>query len=104
MAGYLAALGESMIKRRKWVGIAAAFVLAYFFILGNRGVWQLYKLKQDKRLLTEEIARLQIETGNYQAEYRSFGKNDTALERRAREELNLVKPGEIVYKFGTSTR
>ena len=93
-----------MNQRRKWFGMAAVLVLGYLILSGNRGLWQLYKLKQDKRLLTEEIARLRIETGNYQTEYRSFGKNDSALERRAREELNLVKPGEIVYKFGPASR
>jgi len=41
-----------MNQRRKWFGMAALLVLGYLILSGNRGLWQLYKLKQDKRLLT----------------------------------------------------
>jgi cell division protein FtsB len=93
-----------MNLRGKWIGAAAAIVLVFFFVSGNRGVWEMYKLRQERRLLTDEIARLKVETAQYQAEYQAMGRDNALLEKRAREELNLVKPGEIVYKFGSPSR
>ncbi len=92
-----------MNQRRKWIGVAAGLFLLYLLVSGNRGLWRLYKLHQQKQVLTEDIARLKVEIANYQAEYQAYGRNPASLERRAREELNLVKPGEIVYKFGTAS-
>jgi cell division protein FtsB len=93
-----------MSRRRKWASLVVGVILLYLFAGGNRGIWQLYKLHQEKQFLTDEIVRLKIDVANYQSEYQTFGKNPISLEKRAREELNLVKPGEIVYKFGSPSR
>ena len=84
----------------KWGGWVIGLVVAYLVIGGNRGLWNLYKLHEEKTKLTSQIARLQSEIDRYQSEYQSFEKDNQAVEKQAREELNLVKPGEVVYKFG----
>ena len=89
-----------MNSQRKWGSLAVIVFLAYLVFSGNRGLWNLYKLHQDKQNLTEQIVQLQSEIDRYQTEYQTFSKNNSAVEKQAREELNLVKPGEIVYKFG----
>jgi cell division protein FtsB len=76
-------------------------VLAAFYLVfgGNRGLWNLYKLHQEKQNLTEQVGRLKSEIQHCQVEYQVFEKNTLVFEKLAREELDLVKPGEIVYKF-----
>jgi len=93
-----------MNLQKKWKGLAVGLVMAYLFVCGNRGLWNLYQLHQEKKDLTEEIGSLRSDIDRYQLEYQTFGKNPAELEKRAREELNLVKPGEIVYRFGPSVR
>ena len=93
-----------MNPNRKWAGVVVSLILVYLFVSGNRGLWQLYKFHREKQALAGEIARLKIEISNYQLEYESFDKNPAVLEKRAREELNLVRPDEVVYKFSPSSR
>lgn len=88
-----------MNQSRKWV--IALTVAAFFYLVfsGNRGLWNLYKLHQEKQNLSEQVAQLRSEIDRYQAEYKDFQRDPAVLEKQAREELNLVKPGEVVYKF-----
>lgn len=86
--------------QRKWGTLIVVLVVAYLLFSGNRGLWNLYKLHTEKNELTEQNAQLQADITHYQTEYQSYSKNNAAVEKQAREELNLVKPGEIVYKFG----
>ena len=89
-----------MNLRRKWGMLVVILVVAYLLFSGNRGLWNLYKLHTEKQNLTEQNTRLQSDINHYQAEYQTYSKDNSAVEKQAREELNLVKPGEIVYKFG----
>jgi len=85
--------------QKKWGNIVIGLVAGYLLLSGNRGLWNLYKLHQEKQVIAEQIVQLKAEISRYQAEYQTYEKNNTGMEKRAREELNLVKPGEIVYKF-----
>ncbi len=88
-----------MIPRRKWSGLIIGLVIVYLVVSGNRGLWNLYRLHEEKRNLNEQINQLTAEISHYQIEYQNFSRNSLAMEKQAREELNLVKPGEVVYKF-----
>ena len=88
----------------RWKGFLVGLVLVYLFVCGNRGLFRLYQLHQDKTSLTQQISQLQSEVLNYQNEYKRFNQDPAAIEKRAREELNLVKPGEMVYRFEASGR
>jgi cell division protein FtsB len=93
------ALGESMKLQKKLAKIITGFVIVYLLFSGNRGLWNLYKLHQEKQNLAEQINQLKIEVNRYQVEYQTLQRNPLVVEKQAREELNLVKPGEMVYKF-----
>jgi cell division protein FtsB len=88
-----------MIPKKRWGNFLVIIVVLYIAISGNRGLWNLYKLHQEKNNLSERNALLKLEINRYQLEYTALDKNITTVEKQAREELNLVKPGEIVYKF-----
>jgi cell division protein FtsB len=89
-----------MNQRRKWGMVIVVLVLLYLLFSGNRGLWNLYKLHSEKKNLIEQNTQLQSDIDHYQTEYKTYSKDNSAIEKQAREELNLVKPGEIVYKFG----
>jgi len=92
-----------MTPQRKWGIVVWGFVILYLVFSGNRGLWNLYKLHQEKITLTEEIFQLRADINRHQTEYQTLEKNPGLVEKQAREELNLVKPGEVVYKFKNSS-
>ena len=77
-------------------------IILYLMVTGNRGLWRLYQLQQEKQALTTQIRQLQSDIQRYQEEVSAVGKNPAILEKQAREELNLVRPGEVIYKFSGS--
>jgi cell division protein FtsB len=89
-----------MNRQRKWGMLIVVLVVAYLLFSGNRGLWNLYKLHSEKQSLVEENTLLQSDIDHYQTEYQSYSKDNSAVEKQAREELDLVKPGEMIYKFG----
>jgi len=88
-----------MISNKKWGNILIGALVAYIVFSGNRGLWNLYKLHQEKNALSERNALLKQEINRFHNEYMAFEKNTNTVEKQAREELNLIKSGEIVYRF-----
>ena len=90
-----------MKEPKKWLTALMGLGLLYLIFSGNRGLWNLYKLQTEKQVLSDQVYQLKTEIDRYQSEYQTFEKNPSVLEKQAREELNLVRPGEIIYKFKT---
>jgi cell division protein FtsB len=98
---------EPSEKKSSFSGVAALLgflAVMAVVIFGDRGVWDLVSLHQERGDLTREVERLRSDIHALQAEYKEYGASPAAVERAAREELNLVKPGETVYKFGDTRR
>jgi cell division protein FtsB len=71
-------------------------------IVGDRGALHLWRLRGEKRRIDEQNYRMQ---GNNEALRQRIARvrnDDHYLEKLAREELNMVRPGEIVYRFSKS--
>lgn len=75
------------------LGLAAASVV------GNRGLVRLYQMHQTKAALIREIEQLAATNAALTEEVRALRTDPSRVEAIAREELGLVKPGEIVYEF-----
>jgi len=82
-----------------WGRFIVVPAVLYLLFGGNRGLWNLYRLHQEKIILASQISQLKNEINQNQTEYKNYEKNSLVMEKLAREELNLVKPGELVYKF-----
>ena len=70
-------------------------VLLSLFIVFRSG-YHFYQIRQQEALLLEEKERLSKEKAEL-AKKREDLQNDRQLEKKAREELGLVKPGEVPY-------
>ncbi len=91
----------SGLLRRKyvfWVGLSVAGMLL-FAVLGGRGIMQIYQLKEERNRIQESNARLQEENRKLAEKINRLRTNKEEVEKVAREELGLVKKGEIVYQF-----
>ncbi|HXV83997.1 MAG TPA: septum formation initiator family protein, partial [Candidatus Binatia bacterium] len=64
----------------------------------------LWRLKAEKAKLDQENFRLQKENEGLRQRISKLRNDNFYLEKIAREELNLVRPGEIIYRFPLSEK
>ena len=88
--------------RKKFLFFLAGFIVVnlFFGIFGGRSLIQIYHLKEEREKIRIANARLREENQKLaeQIERMKHNKKEE-VERIAREELGLVKKGELVYKF-----
>ena len=90
---------------QRWViyAFVALFLsLSLFTIFGERGMVHLWRLRGEKKKLSERYFRLQTENEIFRERIYKLNHDNLYLEKVAREELGLVRPGEIVYRFSSS--
>ena len=93
-----------------WVrrlGIAALLAVALgwvpYHLYGSSGLSRYVRLKSERDALHETNLKLYEQNQRLRAELDALSDDDgnlsrTAVERAARDELGLVKPGEVVYQ------
>jgi cell division protein FtsB len=74
-------------------------LLALYTVAGDRGAIHLWRLRGEKAKLDEQNFRLQKETEALRQRIAQVRNSNFYLEKLAREELNLVRPGEVIYRF-----
>jgi cell division protein ftsL len=72
----------------------ALFIL--FAIVAVQQVYTIYSLHQEKHQLEQQLQELKKENENL-SEQKKLLEDDKHIEGVAREELGLVKPGEVPY-------
>ena len=77
-------------------------LLAAYTIVGERGVFHLWRLRGEKARLDEQTFVLQKENESLRQKISRLRHDNSYLEEIAREELNLVRPGEVIYRFPSS--
>ena len=73
--------------------------LSLFTAFGERGVFHLWRLWGEKKQLEDKNFLLQKENESLRERAYRVRHDDLYLEKIAREELGLVRPGEMVYRF-----
>ena len=88
-----------MERRRQvvWGAVVVALVLVVGSLAGEGGFRRYSRLRSDVEALEEKNARVAAENAQLQREIKQLRSNPAAVERAAREQLGLVKPGEIVF-------
>jgi cell division protein FtsB len=74
-------------------------LLCLVTVVGEHGALHLWRLLGEKDRLDEQIYRLQKENEALRDRISRIRNDDRYLEKLAREELNLVRPGDVVYRF-----
>jgi cell division protein FtsB len=78
---------------------ALIVLLSLVTVVGERGALHLWRLRGEKSRLDEQNYRLQNENEALRRRIDGIRNDDDHLEKVAREELNLARPGDIVYRF-----
>ena len=74
-------------------------LLSLVTIVGDRGALHLWRLRGEKIRIDEQNYRMQRNNEALRQRIARVKQDNRYLERLAREELNMVRPGEIVYRF-----
>lgn len=90
---------------RQWIAIlVGALILFLFTTFGERGLLHIYHLKEQQKNLEREMETIRKENERLKQEIEALRTNREYLEGIARREFGLVKPGEVIYRFMTSSR
>ena len=83
---------------RKFLGMAL-FLLAVQDIFGAHGFLAMWRTRQQIQQLQGEITRLNKENGALSDRVTALKTDPKAIERIAREEMGLARPGEMIFKM-----
>lgn len=90
--------------RPSWIvgGILALLLVAALF--GDRGLLHLWRLRQELDTVQRGVQSLEAENERLSRAITELRENPDVVERIAREELGLVRPGERVLRFPRTPR
>ena len=77
--------------------IFATIVLLVDALVGERGFLETLKARREHRELAASVDRLREENDRLREEVRRLNEDPAEIESVAREELGMVKPGELVF-------
>lgn len=80
-----------------WAVLVLALLVWGSALFGQKGLAKLLALEIQRRALQAEVARLQEEKEALEEEVRRIRGDPLYLERLARRELGMVRPGEILF-------
>jgi len=91
-------LAETQRKFVRGVLILIGATLVIIFIFGDHGLFQLYKLKKERKAVQEHITQLRENREILVAEKNRLENDLEYIEKLAREKYRMAKPGEKVFK------
>jgi cell division protein FtsB len=78
---------------------AFLILLLLLSLFSHRGLISLYRLYRTEQHLRVQIEEAKAKNAALKQEVSSWQEDLGKIEKVAREELGLVKPGELVYQF-----
>jgi cell division protein FtsB len=91
-------------RRRRFGRLLAVLILlllCYFFLAGDYGLVNILAQRRQIERLEQETQRLRTEQFDLKQQCLKLKGDSTYIEKKVREELGMIKPGERVYQFVT---
>lgn len=79
-------------------------ILAYNFFFGEMGYLKYRELKKNEQKILTEINQIKKTNDSIKEEINLLKKDPKYLEKYAREQFGLIKPGEMVFQFQDSEK
>jgi cell division protein FtsB len=97
--------GKTRPSPLRHLRLAILFLMALVVasVMGNRSLIRMYQMHRDRATLEREIEQLTAANATLAEEVRTLRADPARVEAIAREELGLVKPGELVYEFRSAS-
>lgn len=89
------------IRHIVWtVVVLVCGLLLSYMVMGEYGLLHLQDLRREHRQILEKSERLETENRRLAEELKRLKTDEDYLEQVIRDELNLVRPDELVFDFG----
>lgn len=82
-----------------WLLCAALALLLLQDIFGTHGLIAMRRSQQEAQQVQKEISQLDAENQQLQERVKALKSDPAAIERIAREEMGLARPGEHIFKL-----
>jgi cell division protein FtsB len=96
---FSAQMGEFIRRNINWFLAIAAALLLLQDVFGTHGVIAMRRSQQEAARVQKEINQLDEENRQLETGVKSLKSDPSAIERIAREEMGLAKPGEFIFKL-----
>ncbi len=94
-----------MRKRRILILIIISLlILGSLTFFGEKGIFNLVRLRKEVARIKERNLKLEGENQKLREEVKRLQSDKRYIEEIARKELGMVKEGEIIYRFDTSSK
>ena len=94
-----------MKKRRILIlVIISLLILGSLTFFGEKGIFNLLRLRKEVARINEKNVQLEEENQKLKEEVKRLQSDKRYIEEIARKELGMVKEGEIIYRFDTSSK
>jgi len=97
--GFAEHLRSFLRRNLSWLLAAALALLALHDVFGTHGLLAMRRSQQEAARLRKEIQTLNEENRQMQDRVKELKSDPAAIERIAREEMGLVRPGEHIFKI-----
>ena len=97
--GFAEQLGQFLRRNLNWFLITALALLMLQDIFGTHGVLAMRRSQQEAADIRKKIDQLDAENQKLQDRVKSLKTDPAAIEKIAREEMGLARPGEYIFKI-----
>jgi cell division protein FtsB len=97
--GFTEQLGQFLSRNLNWFLIVALAALLLQDIFGTHGVLAMRQSQLQAAEIRKKIDQLDSENQKLQDRVKSLKTDPTAIEKIAREEMGLARPGEYIFKI-----
>ena len=108
MAGAAAAEGTQKGKKNRrflmGVGALLGLALAFLVLFSHRGLYRIYRLKQERQAVEQENTRLATENARLARTIDRLQNDPELIQDLIRRKLNLVKQNEVIFQFPPEVR
>ena len=103
MAGVAAADGtQKGGKNRRLllgVGVLVGLALTFLVLFSHRGLYRIYRLRQERQAVEQENTRLATENARLARTIDRLQNDPELIQDLIRRKLNLVKKNEVIFQF-----
>jgi len=80
------------------IGLCTALVFIMVFVLSDHGLYELWQLKKEQKIIEQHIEELQAENEKLALERDRLKEDKEYIEKLARERYRMAKKGEKVFR------
>ncbi|HTX13900.1 MAG TPA: septum formation initiator family protein [Candidatus Baltobacteraceae bacterium] len=92
-------LGEFLRRNLSWFVALGLALLLLQDVFGNHGVLAMRRSQQEAREVQRQINQMNEENRQLEEKVKALKTDPQAIERIAREEMGLARPGEYIFKI-----